>query len=79
MKNPIIIDHRCCKRAKIDTTTLRKSARKSPVVVVLPNKDVDLGVVAPHQQTDACIMVRELSAPFGRDREAYIAPAKNVF
>jgi len=52
---------------------------RNRIIVVLPNKEVDLGVVAPDQQTDACIMVRELSVPFGRDWEAYIAPAKDVF
>jgi hypothetical protein len=36
------------------------------------------GVVAPDDHTGDRIMVRELRAPFGRDREAFIAPAKDV-
>jgi len=51
---------------------------KNRVIVVLPNKEVDLGAVASGDHIGAYIMVRELKVPFGRDWEAFVAPPKDV-
>jgi hypothetical protein len=50
---------------------------KDRVIVVLPNKEVDLGPIA-HSDTGDYIMVRELTVPNGKDWEAYVLPAKDV-
>jgi hypothetical protein len=50
---------------------------KDRVIIVLPNKEVDLGAIA-HADTGDYIMVRELNGPQGKDWEAYVAPAKDV-
>jgi hypothetical protein len=50
---------------------------KDRVIIVLPNKEVDLGRIA-HSDTGDYIMVRELTVPSGKDWEAYVVPAKDV-
>jgi hypothetical protein len=45
------------------------------VIVVLPNKEVDLGVIATEGNTGLRIMVREQKTPQGRDWDAYVLPA----
>jgi hypothetical protein len=47
---------------------------KDRATVVLPNKDVDLGIIA----RDDIIMVGELDLPIGRDWRAFVTPAKDV-
>jgi hypothetical protein len=47
---------------------------KGRAIVVLPNKEVDLGHV-PHEDL---IMVRELNIPVGRDWEAFVMPAEDI-
>jgi hypothetical protein len=50
---------------------------KSRIIVVLPNKEVDLGVIATGERSGDRIMVRELHAPHGRDWEAYVLRAED--
>ena len=51
---------------------------KTRVIVVLPNKEVDLGPLATDDHSGDYIMVRELKVPHGRDWEAYVLPAKGA-
>ena len=44
---------------------------KSRVIVILPNKEVDLGVMQPGDQ----LLVRETRTPNGRDWIARLEPA----
>ena len=45
---------------------------KERIIVVLPNKEVDLGVIANEDHAGVRIMVRDLQTLRGRDWEAYV-------
>ena len=47
---------------------------KDRAIVVLPNKEIDLGIV----RAGDVILVGELKVPFGRDWRAFVVPAEEV-